>query len=72
MPKQNQNQKKKKPITVGIEEFKDGLNQVVTESGLPPFLLEMLLGEYLTGVHQVAQQEYMQDRSQWEESCKGE
>ena len=43
MPEQNQNQKKKKPITVGIEEFKDGLNQVVTESGLPPFLLEMLL-----------------------------
>lgn len=63
-------EEKLKPVTVRIEDFKNGLNQVVTESELPPFLLEMLLGEYLTGVRQVAQQEYVQDRIEWEKGCE--
>lgn len=63
-------EEKLKPVTVRIEDFKNGLNQVVTESELPPFLLEMLLGEYLTGVRQVAQQEYAQDRIEWEKGCE--
>lgn len=63
-------EEKLKPVTVRIDDFKKGLNQVVTESELPPFLLEMLLGEYLTGVRQVAQQEYAQDRIEWEKECE--
>lgn len=59
-----------KPVTVKISEFKTSLNQAVSESGLPPFILEMLLGEYLAGVSQVAQKEYQQDKAEWEQTCK--
>ena len=59
-----------KPVTVKIEDFRKNLNQVVAESQLPPFLLEMVLGEMLTGIGNVARQEYAQDREVWEKSTK--
>lgn len=63
-------EKKVKPVTVRIEDFKENLNRAVAESELPPFMLELLLGEYLTGVRQVAQTEYAQDRAAWEKGCE--
>lgn len=59
--------KKQKPITVKITEFRENLSKVVAESELPPFMVEILLGEYLAGVSRVAAQEYAQDKAEWEE-----
>ncbi len=59
-----------KPVTVKIEDFRKNLNEVVAESELPPFLLEMVLGEMLAGISSVAQKEYAQDRETWEKACK--
>ncbi len=59
-----------KPVTVKIEDFRKDLNEVVAESELPPFLLEMVLGEMLAGISSVAQKEYAQDRETWEKACK--
>ena len=39
--------KRQKPVTLKIAEFREQLSKVVAESGLPPFMLEILLGEYL-------------------------
>lgn len=61
-----------KPVTVRIVNFKENLSKVVTDSELPPFLLEMLIGEYMAGVSQVAQKEYAQDREEWEKAKAGE
>lgn len=71
MQEQQQRQavkKKPRPITVKIEDFKNTLNDVIAESELPPFILEMLIGEYLAGVSHVAQREYAQDREEWEKA----
>lgn len=57
---------KKKPVTMRIVEFREKLNQVAAESELPPFLLEVLIGEFLSGVSRVAEKEYAQDRAKWE------
>lgn len=62
---------KSKPVTVRVEDFKSNLNKVVAGSELPAFMLEMLLGEYLAGVSQVARQEYAQDRAEWEKKEGG-
>lgn len=70
MAEKMQEPQRQRPVTVRIEEFKGSLARVVAESGLPPFLLEMLLGEYLIGISQVAQKEYAQDRAEWENACK--
>lgn len=59
-----------KPVTVRVGDFKKELNRVVAESQLPPFLLEMILGEMLYGMSSVAQKEYEQDREEWEKVCK--
>ena len=59
-----------KPVTVKIDDFRKGLNQVVAGSELPPFLLEMILGEMLAGISSVAQKEYARDRKTWEKACE--
>ena len=56
-----------KPVTVKITEFRKKLNQAVAESDLPPFMVEILLGEFLTGVSQLATREYAQERQEWEQ-----
>ena len=59
--------KKQKPVTVKITDFRENLSKAVAESELPPFMVEILLGEYLAGVSRVAAQEYAQDRTEWEQ-----
>lgn len=59
-----------KPITVRIVELQKNLNEVVAESQLPPYILEMVIGQYLAGVSNVAQQEYAQDAAGWESEQK--
>lgn len=62
--------KPEKPVTVRVKEFQYELNRVVAESQLPPFLLEMILGEMLTGISRVAGKEYEQDKESWEKARK--
>lgn len=64
----NEKSKKQKPVTLKIAEFRENLSRVVAESGLPPFMIEILLGEYLAGVSRIAAQEYAQDKAEWEET----
>lgn len=66
----NQKTEQIRPVTVKIEDFKHDLQEAVTKSELPPFMLEMILGEYLSGVSIVARREYAQDRADWEKTVK--
>lgn len=59
-----------KPVTVRISDLKKDIQTVVLKSKLPPFIIEMILTEYLAGISIVAQKEYAQDRAQWEETLK--
>lgn len=59
-----------KPVTVKIEDFRRNLNEVVAGAELPPFLLEMVLGEMLAGISSVARKEYARDWEEWEKACK--
>lgn len=58
-----------KPVTVRLDDFRKNLNQVVADSELPPFLLEMVLGEMLSAMSKVAEKEHVQDRKAWEKAC---
>ena len=62
--------RKMKPITMRIAELRKNLDRVVAESELPPFLVEILLGEYLSGVSMVARREYEADRAEWKQVKK--
>ena len=58
-----------KPVTVRLDDFRKNLNQVVAGSELPPFLLEMVLGEMLSAMSRVSEAEREQDRKAWEKAC---
>lgn len=55
-----------KPLQVRIEDFRQNLGKVVETSELPPFLLEMIIGEYLSGISAVAKREFAAARADWE------
>lgn len=59
-----------RPVTVRVEQLKNDIQTAVLGSELPPFMIEMVLGEYLAGIRMVAQKEYAQDRANWEAECK--
>lgn len=58
-------------MTIRIEELRKNLQTDISNSQLPPFLLEMVLGELLTGISSVARKEYMDDLTKWESEQKG-
>lgn len=64
--------KRIRPVTIRIAELKKDINEAVGKSELPPFMLEMVIGEYMTGVSAVAKKEYAQDLEEWEAAQKEE
>ncbi|MEZ3468322.1 MAG: hypothetical protein K1W40_07720 [Schaedlerella sp.] len=69
MTEGNKERKPVRPVTVKIDDFRKKLNQAVADSELPPFLLEMIVGEMLSAMSRVADQERIQDREAWEKAC---
>ena len=59
-----------RPVTVRVGQLKNDIQTAVLKSELPPFMIEMILGEYLAGIRMVAQKEYAQDQAEWENACK--
>lgn len=59
-----------RPVTVRVSQLKNDIQTAVLKSELPPFMIEMILGEYLSGIRIVAQKEYAQDQAEWEKACK--
>ena len=61
-----------RPVTVRVKQLKSDIQKAVVECELPPFMIEMILGESLAGISLLAQKEYMQDQIKWEEKIKKE
>lgn len=59
-----------RPVTVRVSQLKNDIQTAVLKSELPPFMIEMILSEYLAGIKIVAQKEYAQDQAEWEKACK--
>ena len=61
-----------KPITVIYEDFKQGLTSLINDSGLPAFMIEPVLRDYLEEVRRVASQQYQSDKVQYESALAKE
>ena len=55
-----------KPSTVIYEEFKQELANLINNSGLPAFIVEHVLQDYLGEVKMVAQRQYQSDKAAYE------
>lgn len=61
-----------KPITMVREETKKALADVINNSGLPPFVIEPILVEFLNETRYAAQQQYEAEKAQYEKAVKEE
>lgn len=65
-----ENKKITRPVTVRVNQLKTDIQSAVLKSELPPFMIEMILNEYLAGIKMIAQKEYAQDQEEWEKVFK--
>ena len=57
-----------KPSTIVYEEFKQSLTKLINNSGLPAFIVELVLQDYLGEVKDVAQRQYQIDKAEYEKA----
>ena len=61
-----------KPITIKYEEFKKQLTDVINQSGLPAFVIGLILRDYLDEAKAVANQQYLEDQKRYLEKQQNE
>lgn len=61
-----------KPFTVTCEDFKQELTNIINNSGLPAFVIEFILRDYLSEIRVVAQNQYRSDKARYETALKEE
>lgn len=57
----------KKPSTVAYEEFKQNVADLINNSGLPIFIVEAVLQNYLNEARVIARNQYEADKAEYEE-----
>lgn len=57
-----------KPITLVYEDFKLQLADLINNSGLPAFMIEPVLSNYLSEVKNLVKRQYEFDKVQYEEA----
>lgn len=55
-----------KPITIKREEFKECIAGIINDSGLPAFIIEPILQEFLVEVKNAERIQYQHDLKQYE------
>ena len=54
-----------KPASMMIQEFKNGLVQLINNSGLPAYILELVIGEYYTNLKNLSEAQTQQEIQQY-------
>lgn len=55
-----------KPFSMLYEEFRQGLTNLINNSGLPPFVIESVLKNYTNEVNSLARNQYQIDKARYE------
>ena len=58
------------PITIRYEEFRVKLEELINDSCLPPFIIELVMKEYLVDVHGCVVAQYQKDKSMYNMSIQ--
>ena len=61
-----------KPLTMIYDDFKAELTNLINNSGLPAFMLESILQNYLNEIRIIMQKQYQFDKSQYDKSLAEE
>lgn len=55
-----------KPFSLVYEEFKQSLRDLINKCGLPPFVIESLLQNYLYEINTISKNQYLLDKDRYE------
>ena len=55
-----------KPFSVVFKEFKEELANLINNSGIPPFVVESVLQNYLCEINNIANNQYQIDKMNYE------
>ena len=55
-----------KPFSIIYEDFRQGVTNLINNSGLPPFVIESVLKNYLNEISSIAKNQYQVDKMQYE------
>ena len=61
-----------KPSTIIYEEFKQSLANLINNSGLPAFVIEPVLQNFLNETRMIMQRQYQSDLAEYEKSLATE
>ncbi len=59
-----------KPFSIICEEFKQELASLINNCGLPPYMIAVILQNYLYEVNEIAKNQYHSDKAQYEKTLK--
>ena len=59
-----------KPLTIVYEDFKSELANLINNSGLPVFMIESVLQNYLSETRMLMQKQYHFDKAQYERALQ--
>lgn len=65
-----QNVLPKKPTSLILIETKNSIAQIINNSNLPPFVLEPIMKDLYTEVVGLSQQQYLQEKTEYEKALK--
>ena len=57
-----------KTSAIIYEEFKQNMANLINDSNLPPFVIELVLKDFYQEIHNIAKQIYEQDKAQYANS----
>ena len=57
-----------KPLSVAYEEFKQNMLNIINNAGLPAFIVETVLQNYLIEIKAISKQQYQSDKEEYEKS----
>lgn len=60
------------PITIVYEDFRKELANLINNSGLPAFIIELILKDYLNETSMVRQRQYLSDKAQYEKELSND
>lgn len=61
-----------KPSSMLCEEFKQKMITLINTSGLPAFVMELILENYLAEIKLLSQRQYQQDKANYENALAAE
>lgn len=61
------NNQKQKPLSIALYDFKQGLINYISDAGIPPSIVELVLKDIYNQVKDAAQRELQQDMVEYQE-----